>query len=224
MHFTTLIWGRGSDQSGLQTLGHNSAEKVQVFRKRNITLWTPLTVKSAEITCLDVDIQVWSNKCHWTTRSDVHIHIGQICLFLKRHLLQGPSVRTCVDPEQSRFCPTRCLAALQTLLSDVSRLCGSGQPGKQRQGLSNVHRQTPMAPSVPDHCTAPLLSVVPVTEMSENERRVSSRTVLLFILTRSLLWSTVIPRSRLAGPCKALSPEKQQKSKNNPTECKILTT
>lgn len=169
------------------------------------------------MTCLDVVIQVWSNKCHWTSRSDLHIHIGLIHLVLKCHLLQGPPVRTCVDPERSRFCPPTCLAALLTLLShvsdvsDVSASSCSAMDSLGSRGRASVMcvGKSLMASSVPDHCTAPLLNILPVTEMSENERQVPSRTVLLFILTQGPLRSTVVPRSRLAGPCKARSPGKK---------------
>lgn len=57
--------------------------------------------------------------------------------------------------------------------------------------------------SVPHHCTASLLRITSATEMSENDRQVPSRTVVLFLLTHSLLWN-----SWLAGCCKALSPDK----------------
>lgn len=80
--------------------------------------------------------------------------------------------------------------------------------GSRGKGSVICVGKPPMVSSVPHHCMASLLSITPVTEMSENERQMPSRTVLLFVLAHSPLQSTVIPRRRLAGPCKDLSPEK----------------
>lgn len=45
-----LQFGRGDPTSLSYKLGHNSAEKVLVFRKRSTMFWTPFAVKSAKMT------------------------------------------------------------------------------------------------------------------------------------------------------------------------------
>lgn len=78
-------------------------------------LWTPLSVKNAKIIRFS-QINVAGHPAQMFTSI-------RSCSAFEVTPLQGPSVRTCVDTEHSRFCSAGSLAALQTLLSAISSLC-----------------------------------------------------------------------------------------------------